>query len=189
MSEDGYTLVEMLAALAILGLALAGMAESVHALMLVQTSSARSISDRAATDRVRRGLVHLVAGQGPFRSKDVSGLSGDRTALGFDCGDGAKCGARLSASGPGARLDLWGPGGWRDAVRLHVPGGARFAYGDADGFSEGWPPATTRTRRLTAIAVVSVTGGEPIALVRLWRDQGLDCQFDPILEDCREPAQ
>lgn len=189
MSEDGYTLVEMLAALAILGLALAGMAESVHALMLVQTSSARSISDREATERVRRGLLHLVSGQGPFRSKDASGLSGDRTALGFTCGDGSRCGARLTADGAGARLDLWGPGGWRDAVALRVPGGGRFAYGDADGFSQTWPPSTEQARRLTGIAVVSATGAEPIALVRLWRDQGLDCQFDPILEDCREPAQ
>src|SRR5207244_1799430 len=123
--------------------------------------------------------------QGPFRTNDKPGLSGGSSQLAFACAGGSRCGVKLTADGAKVRLELHGDGGRRDAVRL--PGAVRLAYVDAEGVAASWPPTTEIVRRLGSVALVvgPDASPSPLAMVRLWRDEPLDCEFDPILEDCR----
>jgi prepilin-type N-terminal cleavage/methylation domain-containing protein len=187
MNEDGYTLVEMLAALAIIGLAMAGLAESARALRLLQQGVLRSVQAQQAGERAGRDLQRLFASQGPFRSKNAAGLSGGRAKLEFPCAGGGSCGARLTTNGGTARLELAGDG-WRDVLALPASS-ASFVYVDAEGGAQDWPPSTSAPPTLVALAVIATRGAQPIAQVRLWRDEAFDCQFDPIAVDCREAAK
>ena len=189
MTDAGYTLVEMLAALAILGLALGGMAESAHALRMLQTGAATDLSVEDGRARAMRGLERVFDGQGPFRSDDPGGLAGGAAALHFDCGAAAPCTAQLTRSAGAQQLLVRDRRGWSDAVRLPGLGEAHFVYGDQQGSSEAWPPKPGRRRTLQTVALVSNTRRitMPVVVARLWREQAATCAFDPIVGDCREP--
>ncbi len=186
MSEDGYTLVEMLAALAIIGFALSGLLESLNAIRLTQAGAARGVNDAQSLARARRDLGRLFQGQGPFRSDDKAGLTGDAGALAFACGKG-RCTARLVADGKDSRMMLAGPEGWTDTAPLPGVAAARFVYVDAKGQIDAWPPVDQHRRMLGSVAVLAGPGGDAaaVASTRMWLDEAPDCQFDPIAEDCR----
>ena len=59
MSSAGYTMVEVLVAVAILGLAMAGVAESARAIRLIQSAAIERIQQDGALDRARRALDRL----------------------------------------------------------------------------------------------------------------------------------
>jgi len=91
MNDHGYTLAEMLAALLIIGLAMAGLTQAVRVLGLLQSSATRAAGEQRALRRVEVDFVGLLDGHGPFRS--------DETTL---TGNGRCCqaNANLSPLGP-----------------------------------------------------------------------------------------
>ncbi len=186
MSDDGYTLVEMLAALAIIGFALSGLLESLNAIRLAQAGAVRGVSEAQNLARARRDLGRLFQGQGPFRSDDKAGLTGDAGMLTFVCGKGS-CTAKLVADGKDSRLVLAGPAGWVDTAPLPGVSAARFVYVDAKGQMDAWPQADEQPRMLASVGVLAGPGENAAALAstRLWLDEAPDCQFDPIAQDCR----
>ena len=189
-STEGYTLVEMLAALAIIGFAFGGLLESLNAIRLAQAGAVRGVSEAQSLARAKRDFARLFDGQGPFGSDARPGLAGDRAGLTFDCGGTRPCSAKVSPEGDGSRLELHGPSGWSDTAVLPGLRDAKFVYTDADGQLEAWPASVKRRR----LASVVLTAGDPakpatIASTRLWLDETPDCQFDPIAADCREGAR
>lgn len=185
MSDDGYTLAEMLAALAILGMAMGGLG-LVVSLMARQNLAAtrahmRLVDDRAADRALTHWLVDL----------DAETLRGDDRSLSAACGP-ATCSARLevdkartiltlkAGSGPARRLRL----GQRDL---------RFAYADRQGLVAAWPRPDVVDEGgsedvLRAVRLAAPGAAIPSAVARVWTREPRDCEFDAIVGACRAAA-
>jgi hypothetical protein len=190
MKDDGYTLVEALAALFMIGLAIGGLIEGVHVLGRLQAAATGSVRDGRNLRQANQGLARLLARGGPFLS-DGKTLTGDASEMNFPCGQGPECSARLVESG--GALEVLEDGAVVGRYRLAGATGAQFVYGGATAEGAIWPPsgATLAGRQaLRSVAIVEPTrtGAEPLAYVRLWSEQAQDCQFDVISQDCRETA-
>ena len=186
MSSDGYTLVEMLVALVVVGMTAAGLAEGAHTLTRIQAEAAGSLQRERAMATLQSRFGAFVGQGGPFRSDDKPArFRGSADDLSFDCGQGT-CTAQILTAHGGTALEL----GYEDGRRLSLPlpgvAGASFAYDD--GASEGadWPPAGEGLR----LKAVAILGGfepdrSPLAVARIDAEQAPDCEFDPIVRQCR----
>jgi len=187
MSEDGYTLAEMLAALLMIGLAMAGLTQAVRVLGLFQSSAARLEGQQRAIRVAELNLANLMDGQGPFRSTEAT-FSGGPTSFQFDCGRPKPCGARLQPNAGGARIVTSNDHGDEKVALLPEGAEGHFTYvGDKAALSS-WPPAGER-ETLKAINLMQGSGQGPLVTTRLWVEQGADCAFDAIAQDCREAVQ
>ena len=183
MSEDGYTLAEMLAALAMIALAIGGLTQGVHVLGRAQASANRAVETDRNARSTQIGLERLFDGQGPFTSDSQGGLSGSPTKLSFACAGAGTCQASLSQTDRRTWLSVSRPG-----VQLNMPlpgnaESARFTYGGPLGPNATWPPTATRRQSLQWVALSS--GEDPLATVRLWSEEPRRCVFDVISQDCR----
>ncbi len=187
MSDDGYTLAEMLAALTILGLAMGGLGLVVSLIARQQLTAnriqARLVDDRAADQALTRWLVQ----------DGAETLNGDAQGLSFACG-AATCAADLEADGRRMRLVLRDRAGAVRRWRLREPG-ARFTYVGDRGAVVAWPrpadPSSAPSRsgfepeRLRAVLLVAPDQAAPLAVARLWTREPRNCQFDSIIGACR----
>jgi hypothetical protein len=190
MSQAGYTLAETLAALLIIGLAFGGLTEGMRVIGMVQSGAARTTSDATRRWAAQDALIRLLDQKGPFRSDDAKRFVGDRSGFSFDCGQSQPCGARIATSGGETRLTVADAGGETSVVSLAPVSSARFAYDDKKALAETWPPAPGERRLLRSVILVgqSPFGEVPLVTARLWREQEVGCQFDPIAQDCRSAA-
>jgi hypothetical protein len=182
MSDEGYSLPDTLAALAILGLALGALGPGVLILAKAQIAIEQETRRSQAIRRGEAELAQLLAGGGPFSDR-LGGLSGAPERLSFPCG-AAQCSARLDAGDPDVTLVLERPEG-EIAVALPGARGARFAYVGALAEAGAWPAGDGRAQRLRAIDVVGAAPADLILHARLWTEHGADCEFDVISQDCR----
>lgn len=90
MTQDGYTTADAVAALAVVGLTLAGLMAGLDVIGRGQSVAAGRISEALALRTSERELMRLLLDQGPFRS-DLSPLQGDVSAFSFPCTAGV-CG-------------------------------------------------------------------------------------------------
>lgn len=196
MSEAGYTLTEMLAALLMIGLAVGGLTEGAQVVARIQASAGRGVAEGARLRAADQGLRRLLAGRGPFTSAnaETGGLAGDARAFDFDCGGSGRCGARLAATAPlGVARARGKPGdtvvftGEHGATRAFAPASARFLYIGERTRGEVWPPADGASDTLREVVLRDPAGGAAPAQARLWTEQGLDCVYDAIAQACRAP--
>lgn len=187
MNDDGYTAADALAALAIVGLAVAGLMAGLRVVGSAQAGVSATlnaaVSERAAADE----LTRLVADQGPFRSDEADDFAGDRHAFSFTCG-AARCRAEASAG----RLVVQGPKGAR-VVTLSRAGDLGFRYVGSLGPVDAWPPASLPPpapawQVLRSVVLTDQTAARALATARVWTDQRADCEFDVVSRDCRRPA-
>lgn len=182
MSDDGYTLAEMLAALTILGLAMGGLGLVVSLISRQQLTSNR-IQARLAADRaVDQALTRWLAQDG------ATTLQGDATGLSFSC-VAATCAASLQAEGRRMLLVLRNGSGRAQRLRLSDPA-MRFSYRDARGVVDAWPSAETSPSNRgdqppRAVLLAKPGAGAPLAVVPISPREPRDCQFDAIIGDCR----
>ena len=182
MSDDGYTLAEALAALAILGLAIGGLGLVVSLIARQQLTVLR-IHDRLADARAAdRAVNDLTA------DADLKGLAGDAGGLSFPCG-AAICAATLRPAGRRTLLILRDASGASRRLRLREPD-VRFAYLGARGTVDAWPqPAPVGQAAIVepprAILLRTRETAVPLAVTRSWRREPRDCQFDAIAGGCR----
>ena len=186
MSSDGYTLVEMLVALVVIGMTAAGFAEGARTLARIQADAAGSLERERAMATLQSRFEAFVGQGGPYRSDDKPArFQGSPDDLSFSCGQGT-CTAQILSARGGTALDL----GYEDGRHLSLPlpgvAGASFAYDG--GASEGpeWPPSAQGLR----LKAVTILGGfepdrSPLATARLDAEQAPDCEFDPIIKQCR----
>ena len=189
--QAGYTLVEMLAALAILGLAMTGVAESAHALKVIQDGASVDLRRDAGLAEAHRALDRLLSGQGPFRSDDAPGLVGTPRQISFGCGASQPCTGELTVAGDLIRLQVRDRRGWTGQVALPGLRNARFLYGDQDGPGRVWPPAAEGRKILSDVVLATdlAEGTSPVVVESLWLQQRSRCAYDPIIEDYREPVR
>ena len=190
MSQAGYTLVEMLAALAIVGLAMTGAAESAHALKVLQDGAVSDLGRDAGLVQARRALERLVAGEGPFRENDPARFVGDARKLRFECGASEPCTGELLATRDEIWLKIRDRHGWSGQVLLPGLQNARFLYADVDGTGRVWPTGIQGRADLTEVILATdlAQGTKPVAVARLWNQQQVRCDYDPIIVDCRDLA-
>ncbi|MGR4866928.1 prepilin-type N-terminal cleavage/methylation domain-containing protein [Caulobacter sp. LARHSG274] len=182
MSDDGYTLAEMLAALTILGLAMGGLGLVVGLISRQQLTSNR-IQARLAADRtVDQTLTRWLAQDG------AETLHGDARGLSFACA-AATCAASLQVEGRRMLLVLRNGSGRARRLRLSDPA-VRFSYRDARSLVDAWPPAETspshpgdQTPRAVLLAKPGAVA--PLAVVPISPREPRDCQFDAIIGGCR----
>lgn len=180
---DGYTLVEMLAALAIIGLAFGGLAESSRVVGLLESQASRYAQALAADSAAQEALSDALRDAGPFRSTGEGGFSGSGREFSFNCGSGLRCGAQLEDKGRGTTLLTYRGGG---AV-AHVPvsSDSEFTYSDDLGRTVEWPHGNASVS--TTLKSLSLVGSaqRPIATVRFVVDEARGCEFDVVAQACR----
>ncbi len=168
MNAQGYTLVEMLAALAIVGLAMTAAVEAVGAVGRLQRQASQGVAAAEGVAASSAELDHLLADAGPFPSAGGPVLSGDTAGFAFTCA-AARCGARLGPAAGRVALQALDHGARRRFV-LPVRA-AGFRYIGERTAEDHWPPDNpTNWQRLKAIAIVSPPGSTPVAIARIWVD-------------------
>ncbi len=186
MSDDGYTLLEMLVALTVVGLTAAGVAGGAFALARIQGQASGALTTERSVSMLQGRFADFLRGRGPFRSDDKrAGLQGSADQLEFPCGEGA-CTAQLIQTSAGTMLDLGLEDGTESQLPLPGVAGASFAYEDGEAEWSEWPPSKKGARLRSVI----ILGGfepdqRPLAIASLDVAQSANCEFDPILKDCR----
>lgn len=184
MSEQGYTLVETLTALAMMGMAMSGMAVGLHVLsrqqFAITDGLARETRLRSAGLRIER----MLAVKAPYRAQESDRLVGDAQGFRFDCGQPEPCTVRASGEGL-----LQAEGGNLGSLKTAVPGVGTlsFSYQGRDGTTVAWPPADQRRQPLRSISLIQAgpDGQTVVFVARLAAEQPAECQFDPVMQDCR----
>ena len=183
MSEDGYTLLEMLAALMIIGLAFSGLSESAQVLGRMQSDAGRTANRARSGASVQRAMSRLMIDRGPFLSTSAERFSGGPGQFTFDCGAG-QCGARVQRTGAVARLVISREGGLVSSEAISP--GAHFVYVDAQGPAAFWPATVGPPEALRSISLVDdAKNGFPVATVKLSIDEAPGCVFDIVAQACR----
>jgi prepilin-type N-terminal cleavage/methylation domain-containing protein len=187
VSDAGYTLAETLAALAILGMASAGLMASVQVFGRAQAQTENMVRNQQVLRKASSDLQNRLEFQGPFRSSQANRFSGTSDGFVYECGAAAPCEAHIKPSGTRFALTL---GDGTGAVRRHeIRGGGmpHFRYFGDQGESDRWPPDSPRTETLRGV-VLTLDGASPAMppiVARLWIEQPARCVFDAITQDCR----
>lgn len=191
MNDDGYTLAEALAALAILGLAMGGLG-LVVSLIARQQLTAMRLHDRLTDARAADHALGLLVEGELAAGADLRDLRGDAADLSFSCGT-ATCAAQLAPDGRRTLLLLRDRSGARRRLRLRAQN-LRFSYVGALGLSGGWPAPPwdaiasangVLAQPPRAIVLRSASAAVPLAVARIWSRESRDCQYDAIVGACR----
>jgi prepilin-type N-terminal cleavage/methylation domain-containing protein len=184
MKDEGYTLVEMLVAIAIIGLAFGGLSESAKVVSMLQAGAGKASADASARDTAQRDLNRFLADTGPFLSTGAGSFIGKAGGFSFDCGNGATCQAQIQ-SGAGKTWLVTSVAG-QPGISVRVPAGAQFRYVDVSGQQAIWPTAEVEPTQLHSISLIDADAyGFPIATTRLSVDERPGCVFDVVAQGCR----
>jgi len=187
MNDDGYTLAEALAALAILGLALGGLG-LVVSLIARQQLTALHLHDRLTEAREADRVLGTLVANELAAGADLRDLQGDAAGLSFACG-AATCAARLTPDGRRTLLLLRDRSGAGRRLRLRAQN-LRFSYVGVSGPVDGWPEPLRPGDAAQAprAIILRSTAGAPLAVTRIWHREPRDCQYDAIAGACRAVA-
>lgn len=187
MSEAGYTLVETLTALSMVGLAMGGVAAGMQVIGRQQLLASNVVAADQKMRAAQARLEDLFRRGEPYRSHEADRFMGQSAAVQFACGAAATCEARLAPVAEGVQLHVMDAEGREHETPLAAEGGARFLYQGSLTTSAVWPPVEPGRQALRAVLVVTPSETGEIALLhaRLWAEQPRRCDYDPILRDCR----
>jgi len=180
LSDDGYTLVEMMAAVAIISLAMVGLAEGLHVIGASQARTSDAIRHGARMREADQRLEALLSNAGPFARDNTSRFAGTSDAFSFNCGP-SRCAASLSPLPAGIALRIDAPDGPSETIITARQ--ARFEYEGVRRSGAHWPSDDPRPDRLARLSLLADDG--PVASVRLWTQQPRRCEFDPVILACR----
>ena len=182
VSEAGYTLAEVLAAMLIVGLALGMLFEGVQSISKLQVRATETVNDARTLGQAERALAALLAEQAETDAR----LVGDGTSFAFACPAGA-CSASLSVDPKAATLRIV-RGKAVQFYALPIQGPVKLVYEGADGRYEVWP-SSERQVALRGVSVVGAAGeNNPLVVARPWIEQPRTCEFDMIARACRPSA-
>jgi prepilin-type N-terminal cleavage/methylation domain-containing protein len=183
MNDHGYTLVEMLVALVMVGLATGGLSLAARHVAETERRVRGQHDIVLQLDRLRNAARPKLASGGPFtgRAASTAVLEGDASQLHFSC-DAKPCGLTLSGPLHRQTASFAEASGHRD-FPLYGLGTLGWRYLSAqDGRqTQEWPPSD-REDRLAAIVLVN--GQSPIMVLRTPVQQSSACMFDVASHDC-----
>jgi len=161
--DGGFTLTEMLVALLVISLSMAGLLQTVK--MVSRYEQRLVIARRSAidVDNFAGKLQAELLAQQPLESDTIDG---DSRSLAYACEAGRRTGPH--------------------DCHLTAPGGS-FTYISDEQTSNNWPMPDFKpgeVHRLEAV-VWQNASGKTLAIVKLPVEQGSDCQFDMISRTCR----
>lgn len=187
MSEAGYTLAETLTALAMVGLAMGGVAAGMQMIGRLQLSTSNVVAANQGVRATQARLEDLFRSGEPYRSHEGERFVGGPQLAQFDCGAAARCEARLERDGEAVKLRVTDANARAHETSLATDGDARFVYQGSLSTSEVWPPLEPGRQALRAVLVIARPEAGETALLetRLWAEQPRRCDYDPILRDCR----
>ncbi|WP_168077156.1 hypothetical protein [Caulobacter sp. SSI4214] len=187
-TNDGYTAAEALAALAILGLAMAGLTTSMGLIGMGQKKAHAQLEQAVAERAINQRLEGLLALDAPFRSDQANHLVGDSQSFELDCGGPSRCTARIEDG----QLRIRDGQGLETTLKLPDGPAPRFVYIGSYNSGGAWPPAplpppapSWQGLKAVAIQAGSDTVQLPLAVARVWRQQRVDCEYDVVIQDCR----
>jgi type II secretory pathway pseudopilin PulG len=185
MSDEGYTLAETLAAVAMIGMAITGLGQGMFVIAQYQGAANATIAREQAARAADQGLRRLLFDSGPFRApQNRDGFVGRADGFDFECGQDAACGAAVASSPAGARVTFRNSSGVERSIVLPGVRSARFTYAAAGASGGQWPPASPENQLLRTVALVETPSGAPLAVAKLWIDHETPCAFDAVLSDC-----
>jgi len=175
-SEAGYTLVEMLVALLMIGLLLSALGAASQTFAKLQSRGVRQASVAERNLALANALDLLFRDAGPFSSSAGARLSGDRRHMSFVC-DGGPCKVDLGPNvitpqgAPVGVVEIVSPLGRRRIASPELLG-AEWTFIGSRTVSDHWPPDNpTDWQRLKAIALTrGPTNPSPAVLVKLWTE-------------------
>lgn len=166
-ADAGFTLTEMLVALLIISLSMAGLLAAVK---LVSRYDQRLITTRNEARAVKTFAENLQAQLLARQPIIDNRIDGDKRTIGYSCDANIQRGVH--------------------DCRLSVPHG-ELAYVSQGESLNAWPVQNLKvgeTRRLEAVVWRS-KAGKTLAIVKLPVEQGADCQFDMISRTCRSLSE
>jgi len=183
MSDDGYTLVEMLVALVMVGLATGGLSLAARHVAETERRVRGQHDIGLQLDRLRNTAGADLASGGPYAVGDgnPTTLNGDRSTVRYDC---KVSGCALALAGPVRRqiASVTSSTGRRD-YPLTGLGPLSWSYVSArDGRqTSAWPPQD-RSDSLASIALLNASA--PILVLRTPMQQPSICTFDAASHTC-----
>lgn len=183
MNDEGYTLVDTLSALAILGLAMGSVLTGGALLTRTQMKTDAQVARAMSLKRASVALDGLLARAGPFRSRD-NAFIGTASSFEFACGQ-TTCAAKLEPAESATVLRITRSSGEQESITLQHTEDARFTYTGGRAATASWPPQAVAPQRLRQLAIVAGTSSEPLATTTLSIDQSFRCEFDAVSQDCR----
>ena len=182
-ADHGYTLIEALAALAIISLALGGLTVAVTTTAHGQARIGARIAQANALRAGEVGLERALQAGGAYRARDPASFRGDAKGFNFECRAGG-CRVDLAETRSGLALSLT-EGARVRSLPLRTAGPAHFVYQGVEA-TGAWPPSGDAKPPLRAVLLVRDDGQDtPILAAKVWRDQPADCAFDVVMQDCR----
>jgi type II secretory pathway pseudopilin PulG len=178
-SRAGYSLVHMLAAIAVIGLTAGATAQGMASLARQQGRATETV----AAYRSERA-IQLAVAETFQEARDYSSLSGGGGYVRVDC-PGGSCEANILSSRGAFVLSLRTPG--QPARTLVLPGPAGFRFFSGTEVSDRWPTARPYPG-LTGMSLELTGEGEsrPLAFLSATLRQPRDCEYDAVIRDCRE---
>jgi prepilin-type N-terminal cleavage/methylation domain-containing protein len=177
--DDGVTLAEMLAALAVIGLAIGGLGQGIYAIGRYQRAAAARMDHSAELVTVQDELNRVV--QAADGDADLEG--GDQ-GFALACGAARTCSVQISKTADA--IAFRNPHDERTVATAGLEG-LRFAYLDDTGINASWPPSTSFAR-LTGVAIFKggKSDGLPLAYAPVPVQQRTKCEYDTISGLCRK---
>lgn len=187
MSDAGYTLTETLAAMVVIGLGVGGFSLGMQTLGAQQGVVGGVVLKTQDTRAAEAWLERRLSEHAPYRATDGDRFSGDAEGFRFDCGAAQRCSAELVTNEGRQTLRLSRGDGGQQTFQLPAREPARLVYFGAVAAQAAWPPAGGERESLRAISLLQGVGPDqrPVLAVRLRPEQPLDCQYDPVIKDCR----
>jgi len=185
MGDDGYTLAESLAAMMVLSLTMAALWAGLAAFSSLQARVTQTSEGPKRERQARSAMNGLAAFIDPAGGAEAGSLVGEPRRLQVGCGRARPCEAEILRSRGHDDLRISDDGGSRE-IALVKGGRYEFRYwGDQE--EAVWPPAKTSLRRLRAISLrrVEPNPGITAVIVKLWRDEPVDCVYDSVRQGCR----
>jgi len=170
----------------VIGLAAGGLTLGLQVLGSQQSAVAGVVRDTQQTRTVETWLERRFAERAPFRSHEPDRFAGDADRFRFDCGGAEACEVQVQADAAGRRLEVTGGDSAVPTLRLSGDEAVRFVYRGAGTPIAAWPPQGAREALRSVSLVQGAEGAEQVLFeARIRLEQPLDCQFDPVMQDCR----
>jgi hypothetical protein len=183
--REGFTLADTMAAMLIISLAMVGLLQGTQMIARVQRANAVQHESLVEARALQATLQAAFRAPGADDGNLSRRLRGDSSRVAFACGS-RDCSAALAARAGRNWLETRMGDVARAAPVGRVGGAVRFVYVGRHGHYEAWP-ADSAPIGETLRAVRIEDGERPLASVRVWLEQSVDCNYDLISHQCRAP--